>query len=103
MTNDKMLSKRQKDPQEFGAKKFLVELRITSRHVVSVYANDKDKAVARALAAPYRDNSGSIRGFGLCNGVSHIQHDEDHGDVVTLGDVQEEEDGGDAVHNRSSD
>lgn len=99
--DDQMLTMREQDPREFGAKKFLVEVNVVKRFVVSVYADDEDLAAIKAMNAPYSGGEGSLRGFKLANGVAHVQYDEDFGNQLTLGEVQEADD--DEVHNSSGD
>lgn len=79
------------DPDTYGPRKFLVELFLTERLVITVYANDEEQAKRRALVAPYRSEQG-LMGVHCKNGVSHAHFDEDYGYKVTAGDVEEDDD-----------
>lgn len=87
--------KRSKDPSEYGKTRYLVELFLTERFVVTVYADNEDEAAERAKAAPYRAESDLI-GFRCREGVSHTHFDSDFNLQVTTGEVvidDSEEDG----------
>ena len=92
MSDDEMLTMREKSPTEFGERRFYVELLFTQRNVVSVYADSEDVAIKRAKASPYFSKGGALRGFKLTNGVSSVQYDEEHECAVTIGEVQREGD-----------
>jgi hypothetical protein len=77
--------KKSKDPSEYGKTRFLVELFITERFVVTTYADDANTAVERAKASPYRSENGL--GFHCKDGVSHPHFDEDYNFQVTRGEV----------------
>ena len=74
-----------KDPSEHGETKYLVEVFVAKRFVITVYADDKEQAVQRAKAAPYRSELGLL-GIRCVNGVSHSQFDEDFGFQITSGE-----------------
>lgn len=88
MSDDQDLVMREKDPSEYGPKKFYVEMFISERFVASVYADDGDSAVVKAMDSMYISDKG-LKGFKLANGVAHVQHDSDLVPVITRGDVQE--------------
>ena len=78
--------KRYKEPREFGDTCYLVELFLTERFVVTVYADSEEQAVERAKASPYRGQQG-LMGFHCKDGVSHTHFDEDFNFLVTQGEV----------------
>ena len=69
---------REKSPQTFGKNKYLVELFISQRHVVTVFADTPELAEKRACNSVMVEN-GTLRGFGLSGGVSGVHFDEDYG------------------------
>lgn len=87
--------KRSKDPSEYGKTCYLVELFLTERFVVTVYADNEKEAVARAKESPYRAENGLV-GFHCKEGVSHTHFDSDFNLQVARGEVvvdDSEEDG----------
>jgi hypothetical protein len=93
MAND--LTEREKDPRDYGKKKYLVEVLLTERFVVTVYADDEDEAAKRACDAPYRGSQGTM-GFRCKDGVSHVHFDEDYDYLVTRREVEVDDDSEDS-------
>lgn len=83
---NKMLTKAYKEPREYGNTRYLVELFLTERFVVTVYADSEEEAVKRAKASPYRAQN-SLIGFHCIEGVSHTHFDEDYDFQLTGGEV----------------
>jgi len=78
--------KRPKDPSEYGKKKYAVELFLTERYVVTVYADSPEQAIESAQASPYRTETG-LQGFLCAGGVSHTHFDEDFDFKIMKGAV----------------
>lgn len=86
MEDSKMMQKRYKEPKEFGDKKYLVELFIMQRHVITVFADDTNQAAERARQCAIAPSVSGGSKFLLSNGVKTIHYDEDffevrHGEV----------------------
>lgn len=88
MDNDAVM--RPKSPKAFGKNKYLVELFLTERIVVTVYADTEESAACRAQAAPYRNEAG-VMAIPCAEGVSHAHFDEDFDFSVKLGEVQQDD------------
>jgi uncharacterized cupin superfamily protein len=93
MSENYELQQRPKRAEDHGRNKYFVELFLTERFVLTVYADDAQKARNVAQSAAHRMKTGMMA-FSANAGVKHVHFDEDYDFQVMTGEVQLDDDDG---------